>query len=147
MNKKMFRFLCAISIILFIINIGIISASEIDQSTCSFSNQILSDGSGMDEIHTVEPDGCSTDTTPEETEVQGDNANPTPEETEVQEGNANPTPEETDSTDSTGDEPQEVILEKTSLSSADYVIKNNYLNVYLKDSSNNAILIRKLHLP
>ena len=68
----MFRFLCAISIILFIINIGIISASEIDQSTCSFSNQILSDGSGMDEIHTVEPDGCSTDTTPEETEVQGD---------------------------------------------------------------------------
>ena len=146
MNKKMFRFLCAISIILFIINIGIISASEIDQSTCSFSNQILSDGSGMDEIHTVEPDGCSTDTTPEETEVQGDNANPTPEETEVQEGNANPTPEETDSTDSTGDEPQEVILEKTSLSSADYVIKNNYLNVYLKDSSNNAILNQKVTL-
>ena len=128
----MFRFLCAISIIVFIINIGTISASEIDQSTGSFSNEILSDGSGMDEILTVEPDGCSTDTTPEETEVQGDNTNPTL--------------EETDSPDLIGEEPQEVILEKTSLSSVDYVIKNKFLNVYLKDSSKNAISNQKVTL-
>ncbi len=95
MNKKMFRYFCAILIFLFIINIGIISASEIDQSADALSNQILSDDSGVNEVLTDDPEGCSTDTTPEETEAPGDNTNPTP--------------EVTDPTDPIVDEPQEVI--------------------------------------
>ena len=58
MNKKMFRYFCAILIFLFIINIGMISASEIDQSTDAFSNQILSDDSGVNEVLTDDPEGC-----------------------------------------------------------------------------------------
>ena len=132
MNKKMFRYFCAILIFLFIINIGMISASEIDQSADAFSNQILSDDSGVNEVLTDDPEGCSTETNPEVTEVPGDNTNPTP--------------EITDPTEPIVDEPQEVVLEKTTLSSVDYVIKNNYLNVYLKDSSKNAIANQKVTL-
>ena len=131
MNKKMFRYFCAILIFLFIINIGMISASEIDQSADAFSNQILSDESGVDEVLT-DDSGCSTETTPEDTELQGETTDPT----------LNPN----DSTDPIVDEPQEVVLEKTTLSSVDYVIKNNYLNVYLKDSSKNAIANQKVTL-
>ncbi|MBE6512265.1 MAG: hypothetical protein E7Z75_03800 [Methanobrevibacter olleyae] len=132
MNKKMFIYFSAILIFLFIINIGIISASEIDQSADAFSNQILSDDTGVNEILTDETEGCSTETAPEETEGT--------------EGDTNPTPEVTDPTDPIVEEAQEVILEKTTLSSADYVIKNNYLNVYLKDSSKNAISNEKVTL-
>ena len=132
MNKRMFRYFCAILIFLFMINIGIISASEIDQSADAFSNQILSDDSGVDEVLTDAPEGCSTETTLDDTEVQGDTTDPTT--------------DTTDSTDPIVDEPQEVILEKTTLSSVDYVIKNNYLNVYLKDSSKNAISNQKVTL-
>ena len=132
MNKKMFRYFCAILIFLFIINIGMISASEIDQSTDAFSNQILSDDSGVNEVLTDDPEGCSTETNPEDTEVQGETTDPTP----------NPN----DSTDPNVDEHQEEVLEKTTLSSVDYVIKNKYLNVYLKDSSKNAIANQKVTL-
>ncbi|WP_304102581.1 Ig-like domain-containing protein [Methanobrevibacter ruminantium] len=109
-----------------------ISASEIDQSTDAFSNQILSDNSGVDEVLTDNPEGCSTEIIHEETETTGDNNNSSP--------------EITDPTEPIVDEPQEVILEKTSISSADYVIKNNYLNVYLKDSSKNAIANQEVTL-
>lgn len=132
MNKKMFRYFCAILIFLFIINIGMISASEIDQSADAFSNQILSDDSGVDEVLTDAPEECSTETNPEDTELQVEPTDPTP----------NPN----DSTDPNVDEPQEVVLEKTTLSSVDYVIKNKYLNVYLKDSSKNAIANQKVTL-
>ena len=108
-----------------------ISASEIDQSADAFSNQILSDDSGVNEVLT-DDSGCSTETNPEDTELQGETTDPTP----------NPN----DSTDPIVDEPQEVILEKTSISSVDYVIKNKYLNVYLKDSSKNAIANQKVTL-
>ena len=131
MNKKMFRYFCAILIFLFIINIGMISASEIDQSADAFSNKILSDESGVDEVLT-DDSGCSTETTPEDTELQGETTDPT----------LNPN----DSTDPIVDEPQEMVLEKTTLSSVDYVIKNKYLNVYLKDSSKNAIANQKVTL-
>ena len=109
-----------------------ISASEIDQSTDAFSNQILSDDSGVNEVLTDDPEGCSTETNPEDTEVQGETTDPTP----------NPN----DSTDPNVDEHQEEVLEKTTLSSVDYVIKNKYLNVYLKDSSKNAIANQKVTL-
>ena len=135
MNKKMFRYFCAILIFLFIINIGIISASEIDQSADALSNQILSDDSGVNEVLTDDSEGCSTDTTLEVTEP-------------AQEGsdNTEPTTDNPNPTEPIVDEPQEVVLEKTTLSSVDYVIKNNYLNVYLKDSSKNAIANQKVTL-
>ncbi len=133
MNKKMFRYFCAILIFLFIINIGIISASEIDQSADAFSNQILSDDSGGNEVITEDSEGCSTDITPEIT-------NPTQEGSDITGCSTDSNP------DPIVDEPQEVVLEKTTLSSVDYVIKNNYLNVYLKDSSKNAIANQKVTL-
>ena len=110
-----------------------ISASEIDQSADAFSNQIKSDDSGVDEVLIDNPEGCSTDTTPEIT-------NPT------QEGSDNTGCSTDSNPDSNVDEPQEVILEKTSISSSDYVIKNKYLNVYLKDSSKNAIANQEVTL-
>ena len=100
-----------------------ISASEIDQSTDAFSNQILSDDSGVNEVLTDDPEGCSTETNPEDTEVQGETTDPTP----------NPN----DSTDPNVDEHQEEVLEKTTLSSVDYVIKNKYLNCKSESNSYN----------
>ena len=137
MNKKMFRYFCFILIFFIAININAISASEIDQSTDIFSNQILSDGNGVDELLTDGLDGCSTDIIP-----KTDNPECSTDETPDN-------PEPTNPTDDDGtqeEEPPEVILEETSLSSVDYAIKNKYFNVYLKDGSKKAISNQNIKL-
>ena len=129
MNKKILGYFCVILLLLIVISINTISASEIDSSRDAFPNQILGDGSGVDEVPTDDSNGCSTDTTPEVTDQTGCSTDTTPE-----------------VTDPTDEEPPEAILEKTSLSSLDYAIKNKYFNVYLKDSSKNGIATKKVQL-
>lgn len=131
MNKKTFRYLfCVILILIIAININTISASEIDQSSDIFSNQILSEGNGVDEVLSDGSEGCSTDISPENNNPEC-STDQTPENPEP----ANPTDDGTQEEE----EPPEVILEKTSISSLDYAIKNKYFNVSLKDSSKKAI--------
>ncbi|MBP5700789.1 MAG: hypothetical protein J6W71_08130, partial [Methanobrevibacter sp.] len=136
MNKKMFRYFYVLLILFIAINISFISASEIDQGNDAVSTQISSDEIGVDEV-LQDGEGCSTDTNPVETDTPGcstDTNNPINE----NDGNGD---------DSGNDEtPEEITLEKTSLSSVDYAIKNKYLNVYLKDSSKNAIANQKVTL-
>ncbi|MBO7695951.1 MAG: Ig-like domain repeat protein, partial [Methanobrevibacter sp.] len=136
MNKKMFRYFYVLLILFIAININFISASEIDQGNDAVSTQISSDEIGVDEV-LQDGEGCSTDTNPVETDTPGcstDTNNPINE----NDGNGD---------DSGNDEtPEEITLEKTSLSSVDYAIKNKYLNVYLKDSSKNAIANQKVTL-
>ena len=139
MNNKMFRYFCVFLLFLIVININMISASEIDQSDVS-SNQILNDDNGVNEVLTTESDGCSTDPTPDDTN------NPEGP-TEPITGDSGPDGCSTDETDPIIDEEPPVgKLIKTSVSSVDYVIKNKYLNVYLKDSSKNPISKQKVRL-
>ncbi len=159
----MFRYFYVLLIFLIIININIISASEIDQDVCEFSNQILTDDPGVDEVVEDDSAGCSTDTNTEETDNPGCSTDTNTEETDNTGCSTDTNTEETDNpgcsteTDpneieptnpSVGEDPitEPVILKKTSLSSADYVIKNKYLNVYLKDSSKKAIPKQKVKL-
>ena len=51
MNKRMFKYFFIALMFFIIININFISASEMDQGTDIISEEILSDGSGIDEIN------------------------------------------------------------------------------------------------
>lgn len=69
MNKRMFKYFFIALMFLIIININFISASEMDQGTDIISEEILSDGSGIDEIENGEIDeGDSSDTPTDNTE-------------------------------------------------------------------------------
>lgn len=128
----MFRYFYVFLILFIAINLSFISASEVEQSDDAVSNQISIDGIGADEVPEDDAGGCSTDTNPET-----DNNNP------INENDGNNVDGENGDSDET---PEEVILEKTTLSSVDYAIKNKYLNVYLKDSSKKAIPNQKVKL-
>ena len=132
----MFRYFYVLLILFIAINISFISASEIDQGNDAVSTQISSDEIGVDEI-LQDGDGCSTDTNPVGTDTPGCSTDTN-----------NPINENDGNGDDTGNDetPEEITLEKTSLSSVDYAIKNKYLNVYLKDSSKNAIANQKVTL-
>ncbi|MBO5840594.1 MAG: Ig-like domain repeat protein, partial [Methanobrevibacter sp.] len=136
MNKKMFRYFYILLILFIAINISFISASEIDQGNDAVSTQISSDEIGVDEV-LQDGEGCSTDTNPVGTDTPGCSTDTN-----------NPINENDGNGDDTGNDetPEEITLEKTSLSSVDYAIKNKYLNVYLKDSSKNAIANQKVTL-
>ncbi|MBO7443614.1 MAG: Ig-like domain repeat protein [Methanobrevibacter sp.] len=136
MNKKMFRYFYVLLILFIAINISFISASEIDQGNDAVSTQISSDEIGVDEV-LQDGEGCSTDTNPVGTDTPGCSTDTN-----------NPINENDGNGDDTGNDetPEEITLEKTSLSSVDYAIKNKYLNVYLKDSSKNAIANQKVTL-
>ena len=140
MKKRTFRYFYIALIFFVIININFLSASEIDHNANAISYEILSDGTGVDEVN----DGGDSNT-PETNENGENNENPnTPETNENGENNEN-NPSD-NPTDSTIIEPKPVVLIKTYLSTPDYVIKNKYLSVTLKDSAKKLIAKQKIKL-
>ncbi|AMK15478.1 Ig-like domain repeat protein [Methanobrevibacter olleyae] len=139
MNKKILGFFFILIILFIIININIISASEIDYGTDTISEEILKDDSGINEIKSVENDIGSLETDDKDLKISEDDTSIYNTQTnEI--GDSNSTDEESNTSTN------KTTLEKTSLDSADYVIKSKYLNVYLKDSSKKAIANQKVKL-
>lgn len=128
MNKRIIKYFFIALMFLIIININFLSASEMDQGTGIISEEILSNDSN---IEIDDGDNNNGDLSDNPADNTGDGTE-TPEEPE--------TPIEP----ATPEEPK--ILEKTSISSADYVIKNKYLNVTLKDSNKKVIANKKIKL-
>ena len=155
MNKRTFRYLYIVLIFLIILNINFLSASDIDYGTDIISDEILSDGTGVDEVN----DGDSPDT-PETNDNGENNENPdTPEINDNGESNEEPSnPQINDNgdendgsssdgtTETTQTQPKPVVLIKTSLSTSDYVIKNKYLSVTLKDNAKKVVAKKKIKL-
>ena len=108
---------------LIIININFISASEMDQGTDIISEEILSDGSGIDEINDGEDNEGGSSVTPTDN-TENDPETPVEPETPTEPE----TPVESDDPIEPVTPEEPVILEKTSISSADYVIKDKFLN-------------------
>ena len=150
MNKKTWKYLFILFVFLIVININIISASEINDGTNIISDQMLTDDSGVDEVDSSEGD---TDTNPIDGENtnDGDDSSTNPSNTNE---NDNSDPSDTTSTDTpiltTGtstasDTPKKtnatkpVSLKKTYVSSLNYTITSKGFKVYLKDSNKKAI--------
>lgn len=136
MKKRMLRYLFIALLLLIVININFLSASEIDHDTNNISDETLS-VDGVDEINNG--DGCDT-------AANNDNPN-TPEPSENDENDGGDTSDNpTETTGNESDPVEPIVLEKTSFSSPDYVIKGKYLNVTLKDKSKKAIAKKKIAL-
>ena len=131
MKKETFRIFYILLIFLIIININIISAGEIDQATNDISKQALSDGTGIDEVLNDEATDANI-----ETDSKGGNDESSPATVDNSQSNTS----KSDNANNSSDTPKnDAALKKAYLSTSNYVIKNNYLKVYLKDSSQKPI--------
>ena len=132
MKKKTFKIFYILLIFLIIININIIFAGEIDQNANDISPDVLTDGTGVDEV----PADGDSDNDNADDSANGENGESETQVSDPQDSeDDNPNPVTT-VTEAPKDN---VVLKKAYLSSSDYVIKNKYLKVYLKDSSKKAI--------
>lgn len=143
MNKKIFRYSLMILIILTLINIATISATDPDSDSNILSDQILADDAGVDEVlpdntnPSSENDGETNDNT-------GGNTGDATSGTSTDTAQTNDEPASDNSADKTSSE--KIIAEKTYLSSANYAIKSKYFNVYLKTSKGKAIANKQVKL-
>ena len=151
MNKKTFKYLFILFVFLIVININIISASEINDVS-AISDQMLADDSGVDELEYIDgnininaEDGENTN------EGDGNSANPSdtnendnsdPSDTTNTDNpvvNSDTSTESATTTTQKTDTTNKITLKKTYISSLNYTITSKGFKVYLKDSNKKAI--------
>ena len=163
MKNKTTGYLFLLLIFLIIININMISAENVDQNADTISEHVLTDNAGIDGLSTNMDSDKKIDESNKEIDSQKQidesnkeiDSNSKIGDGDDNSGNDdsgidNPVTDTTNQSDSTINQSNssndEIKLEKTSISSADYVIKSKYLKVYLKDSKKKAIANGKLIL-
>ena len=148
MDKRIFRYFYILLIFLIIVNINIISAGEIDQDANSISHDILSDSAGIDEVLSAD----ETVTSDLESDDENSNANleTNDEDSNLETDTDTEVDSETSQAADTQDNANKTVskdkLKKASLTTKIFVIKGNYLNVYLKNSAKKGIANEKVAL-
>lgn len=140
MDKRIFRIFYVLLIFLVIININMISAGEIEQTTDSFSQDVLSDSTEIDQLNSTD-DAAISDlkTNDEDSNLKAD-ANAQEVSETIEAGDSSQINEDT-----VLDTPKPA-LKKAYLTAKVFVIKGDYLEVNLKDSSNKGIANEKVAL-
>ena len=149
MNEKTFRYLFILLIFFVILNINIISAENLDQNSNALCNQIITDNGEMEDICSDinSEDIIDSDNQIDSNAIIGNGEeNSGNDNAEINNQNTDSTDESDSLNNQSNSSTDNVSMKKTSISSADYVIKSKYLKVYLKDSKKKAIAHEKIFL-